>query len=61
MQDILKKVTQGQNLTSEEAGRAMTDIMTGQAGEVRTAALLAALVMKGETGQIGRASCRERV
>jgi len=51
MQDILKKVTQGQNLTSEEAGRAMTDIMTGQAGEVRTAALLAALVMKGETGQ----------
>ncbi len=48
---LLKKVMHGENLTADEARFAMTEIMTGQAGEVRTAGLLVALAMKGETGE----------
>ena len=51
MQKILKKLMSGTDLTPEEAGDAMTEIMTGQAGEVRTAAFLTAMSMKGETGK----------
>ncbi len=50
MQEILKKLTLFQDLSPDEAARAMTEIMTGQAGEIRTASLLTALSMKGETG-----------
>ncbi|MBL8021158.1 MAG: anthranilate phosphoribosyltransferase [Leptospirales bacterium] len=49
MQDILKKLIASQDLTSEEAARAMTTIMTGEAGEAQTAAFLTALAMKRET------------
>lgn len=47
----LKKVISYQNLTEEEAFSAMNKIMTGEAGEIRTAALLVALAMKKETGE----------
>lgn len=49
MQEYLKKVVSRQDLTAEEASHAMTAIMTGEAGEISTAALLTALAMKGET------------
>jgi anthranilate phosphoribosyltransferase len=51
MVDLLKKLMQGKDLTSEEALHAMTEIMTGQAGEIRTAGFLIALALKGETGE----------
>ncbi|MDH5656332.1 MAG: anthranilate phosphoribosyltransferase, partial [Spirochaetia bacterium] len=51
MQEILKKVIRKENLSSEEAGSAMTEIMTGKTGEIRTAAFLTAMSMKGETGK----------
>lgn len=51
MTEYLKKLMQSQDLTAEEAQNAMTQIMTGQAGEVRTAAFLIALALKGETGE----------
>ncbi|MBX7057798.1 MAG: anthranilate phosphoribosyltransferase [Leptospirales bacterium] len=49
--DILRKLIAGQNLTAAEASEAITAIMTGEAGEARTAALLTALAMKGESAQ----------
>lgn len=51
MIDYLKKVMQGEDLSSDEALRSMTEIMTGQAGEIRTAGFLIALALKGETGE----------
>jgi anthranilate phosphoribosyltransferase len=51
MTEYLKKVMSYQNLTEEEAYFAMNKIMTGEAGEIRTAALLVALAMKKETGE----------
>lgn len=48
--EVTKKLMRGEDLTPEEASKAMTQIMTGQAGEVRTAAFLTALAIKGETG-----------
>ncbi|MCB1174229.1 MAG: anthranilate phosphoribosyltransferase [Leptospiraceae bacterium] len=50
MQAILKKLLRSENLDSAESRRAMTAIMTGEAGEARTAAFLTALAIKGETG-----------
>ncbi len=47
---LLHKLMLRQDLTAEEAAGAMTAIMTGEAGEARTAAFLTALAMKGETG-----------
>ncbi|MBI3395369.1 MAG: anthranilate phosphoribosyltransferase [Spirochaetia bacterium] len=47
--DILKKLLKREDLTTDEASHFMTEIMTGQAGEVRTAAFLTALAAKGET------------
>ena len=49
--DVLKKLMRKEgDLSAEEASRAMAMIMTGEAGEARTAALLTALALKGETG-----------
>lgn len=47
--DILKKLIRQEDLTPDEASYAMTSIMTGEAGDVRTAAMLTALSIKGET------------
>jgi len=49
--DSLKKIISGSNLSPEEAREAMTDIMSGQAGEIRTAGFLTALSCKRETGE----------
>ncbi|MFN3605156.1 MAG: anthranilate phosphoribosyltransferase [Leptonema sp. (in: bacteria)] len=51
MEKILKKLLNYENLTSEEAFQVMNEIMTGKAGEVRTAAVLIALAMKKETAE----------
>ncbi|MCR9143324.1 MAG: anthranilate phosphoribosyltransferase [bacterium] len=49
--EVLKKLLRKEgDLTADEASRAMAQIMTGEAGEARTAALLTALALKGETG-----------
>ncbi len=49
--DVLRKLMRKEgDLSAEEASRAMAMIMTGEAGEARTAALLTALALKGETG-----------
>lgn len=49
--DVLKKLlSKSGDLSADEASQAMAEIMTGEAGEVRTAALLTALALKGETG-----------
>ena len=48
--NVLKKLITGANLTAEEAREAMTEVMSGEAGEIRTAALLMGLACKGETG-----------
>ncbi|MCB1169269.1 MAG: anthranilate phosphoribosyltransferase [Leptospiraceae bacterium] len=50
MKDLLKKIIAGEDLTADEATRAMTSIMSGQAGEIQTAGFLTALALKGETG-----------
>jgi anthranilate phosphoribosyltransferase len=47
--DAIKKVTEGQNLSGQEAHAAMTEIMEGQATPVQIAGFLVALRMKGET------------
>lgn len=49
MKKLLNKLMAGENLTVDEATQLMTAVMTGQAGEIRTAAFLTALSMKGET------------
>ena len=36
MKELLKKIIAGEDLTAEEATRAMTAIMSGQAGEIQT-------------------------
>ncbi|MCS7204525.1 MAG: anthranilate phosphoribosyltransferase [Leptospiraceae bacterium] len=51
MVEYLKKVMNHQHLTLEEAYHVMNLIMTGEAGEIRTAGLLVALAMKKETGE----------
>ncbi|MEQ9364715.1 MAG: anthranilate phosphoribosyltransferase [Leptospirales bacterium] len=49
--DVLQKLLRKEgDLSADEASRAMAQIMTGEAGEARTAALLTALALKGETG-----------
>ncbi len=49
MKDILDKVVSGQNLSIEEAERAMDIIMSGEATDAQIACYLTALRMKGET------------
>jgi anthranilate phosphoribosyltransferase len=45
---LLEKLTRHEDLTEDEAAGAMRDVMTGQATPASLAALLSALVMKGE-------------
>lgn len=45
--DTINKAVCGETLSAEEAEGAFTEIMTGEAGEVRTAVLLTALHIKG--------------
>ena len=49
MKELLKKVTEGQNLTREEAAKAMDMMLEGTASPVLVSAFLTALRMKGET------------
>ena len=48
--DILKKLISQQDLNTDEAKKAMACIMTGEAGDVKTASFLTAMAIKGETG-----------
>ena len=45
---LLEKLTRHENLTTDEAAAAMREVMEGRAASSQLAALLAALVMKGE-------------
>ena len=45
--ESINKAVRGETLSAEEAEGAFTEIMAGEAGEVRTAALLTALHIKG--------------
>jgi anthranilate phosphoribosyltransferase len=47
--EMIRKAADGQDLTSEEANGAMTEIMSGEASPVQIAAFLVAMRMKGET------------
>ena len=46
--ELLEKLTRHEDLTSDEAAAAMGEVMEGRAAPAQLAALLAALVMKGE-------------
>jgi anthranilate phosphoribosyltransferase len=45
---LLQKLTRNEDLTADEAAAAMREVMAGRAAPAQLAALLAALVMKGE-------------
>ena len=45
---LLDKLTRHEDLTADEAAAAMREVMEGRAAPAQLAALLAALVMKGE-------------
>lgn len=47
--ELLRQLMNGADLSAHDAGALMAAIMTGEAGEARTAALLTALAIKGET------------
>ncbi|MEM3184430.1 MAG: anthranilate phosphoribosyltransferase [Candidatus Hadarchaeales archaeon] len=49
VEEAIKKLVQGRNLTSEEAEGAMMEIMSGEVSHTKIAAFLTALRMKGET------------
>lgn len=49
MRDLIKKVVDGENLTREEAARAMDIMLSGEATEAQMASFLTALRIKGET------------
>ena len=51
IQDALKKVVEGHDLSEAEALGAMTRIMEGEASPALIGALLTALRMKGETAE----------
>lgn len=51
MQELLGKLCNRENLTVEEAGRAITLVMSGEATPAQVAAFLVALKMKGETAE----------
>ena len=58
MKDIIAKLVEGKNITDEEASRAMTLMLTGEATDAQKAAYLIALRMKGETVDEVVSSCR---
>lgn len=49
MQEAIRKVTEGNNLTREEACRVMDVMLNGEATQAQLGSLLTALRMKGET------------
>lgn len=49
MQNFIKKLAEGKNLTREEAAQAMDMMLEGSVSEIQTAGYLTALRMKGET------------
>lgn len=49
LREILKKLIRKEDLNPEEARLVMSEVMTGQAGDIRTAGILVALSCKGET------------
>ena len=49
IQETLRKVVDGQNLTREEAAAAMNEIMSGECTDAQIGAFIVALRMKGET------------
>ncbi|MCL0052629.1 anthranilate phosphoribosyltransferase [Peptococcaceae bacterium] len=49
LSQLLNKVVEGEDLTAEEAAGVMSDIMSGKLTEAQAAALLVALIMKGES------------
>jgi anthranilate phosphoribosyltransferase len=49
IKEAIKLLTEGHNLTEEQASSAMTEIMTGQATNAQIASYLTALRIKGET------------
>lgn len=49
MNEYIKKVIEGENLTTEEAAIAMDEIMSGKATDAQIGSYLTALRMKGET------------
>ncbi len=51
MKELLGKLCSGDNLSAEEAGQAITFIMSGEATPAQVAAFLVALKMKGETAE----------
>lgn len=51
MVEYLKKLIAFQDLDEEEAFHVMNSIMTGEAGDIRTAGILVALAMKKEKGE----------
>ena len=48
LKQYITKIMNGENLTQEEAGRAMDIILTGEANESQIASFLSVLKMKGE-------------
>jgi anthranilate phosphoribosyltransferase len=49
MKDVLAKVMNGERLTEDDAGRAMSTVMDGQATPAQIGGLLAGLAARGET------------
>ena len=58
IKESIRKLIKGNDLSSVEMTAAMEQIMTGQTTDAQMSSFLTALSIKGE---IGRASCRERV
>jgi anthranilate phosphoribosyltransferase len=62
----IQKLIEGSNLTPEESGEIMLEVMSGKATNAQTAAFLTALRMKGEAveeliafAQVMRSNCRQ--
>jgi anthranilate phosphoribosyltransferase len=49
LKDLIRKITEGADLSREEAGSAMNSVMSGEASDAQISALLVGLKMKGET------------
>lgn len=49
IQEAIVKLSDRKNLTQEEAGRCIDEIMSGTASQPQTAAFLMGLAVKGET------------
>src|SRR5207245_4313174 len=64
-QELIDKLTRHEDLTAEEAGAAMSEIMAGRAAASHVAALLMGLAMKGERPMevvgLARAMCAHAV